>query len=51
VVAELFGYRFEATTLGELLHTQGVDLATPKFTVPLETRIEVAHYGAPRAAK
>jgi len=51
VVGELFGYRFEEVSLGELLRSQGIEADAAHSKIPLETRVQLARYGAKRAAK
>src|SRR5262249_31314477 len=51
VVAELFGYRFEEIGLGELLRSQGIATDAAHARVPMDARVQLARYGAKRAAK
>jgi hypothetical protein len=51
VVGELFGYRFEEVGLGELLRSQGIEADAAHSKIPVETRVQLARYGAKRAAR
>jgi len=51
VVGELFGYRFEEVGLGELLRSQGIEADAAHAKVPMDTCVQLARYGAKRAAK
>lgn len=51
VVGELFGYRFEEVGLGDLLRSQGIESDAAHAKVPVDTRVQLARYGAKRAAK